>query len=370
MNLRIRGLLGFVLPLILVGCYGDWGTCRTDCQAGYHRNVFCDCDKNPPPGAGGGLTPPPPQGYLGRDFVWAATPHCSSNTIVYLFNTTNSGITAKYSYRNSSGNRVFNTMFVPSGFRGYDGAQQNHTVLGYNMVDDEECTLIGYQLEGPLAATNFRESESEALKSLQIRSDLAVEQARKELALSAPHEQILVAQAASTEIVKKSITPLNCSKECNPSPTINCLKSTPADQAKVKDLQESLLSKASGNISMSSIRNAFGSPPKGCEREDIEVTKSGLLNNGRSCSFPIYFSFHDAKPSVVVKYPETVSANKIEKDTLSKLEFVAPAEMPIITFRATDVNEVWGGVVIQASADDSGVYYQTAGGCIDMEVKK
>nr|WP_144827233.1 hypothetical protein [Cupriavidus gilardii] len=238
------------------------------------------------------------------------------------------------------------------------------------MVDDAECTLIGYQLEGILNATisSFSASKEIAIRDVEARSKVEIPIARRALGLP------LLATMKNTDsdsvVTQKEGAILDCSAECHPSPTINCLKGTPADQAKLKELQATILANESiASLSFSRITRIFGAPPKGCERDDIKSNGPVLHNNGNACTFPIYFSERDEWPSVVIRYPETLSANRSEKETLARLEFIAPAEMPTITFRATDINDVWGGVVIQTSADDKGVYYQTLGGCIAMEVR-
>jgi hypothetical protein len=365
-----------LICLVVGGCYGPLHTCRTDCQSGYERNIFCECEKIVPPGQGSPWHPP--QGPVaGRDFIWRSSQNCTSNTIVFLTNNFGTDVLAIYSYRNSN-TRVRNKITVKPYTRSYEDAVKNGSVLGYNYLDNKECTLVDYQLESSSAAFSEQYPEEEsALKSLLERSRIETSQTLRNLQSRnlttkvdpavAPNNPV----SAEPYVVRRKVKILNCPQECNEggTPTIWCIKGTPPDQSKVRAIQQQLMQPLSENIiGIGQIQKLVGQPNE-CNRQDIKATPNMLLNNGEACVFPFYFNSTDTVPSIVVHYPTTVSANRVDKQNLSVIEFKAPAETPTLQFRNKDINEIWGGRIIQIAADAKGVYYQTTGGCIALEIK-
>ncbi|MFP3588570.1 hypothetical protein SCB29_33800 [Paraburkholderia sp. SIMBA_055] len=372
----------------LSGClgYGDWGTCRTPCQKGYHRNVTCDCDKD------SSLTPDSPWNkrlppVAGRDFKWAEN-NCSMNNIVWLYNVSGGDVWAKYSWRKNNGTdeRNFDTRFVKKGFRGYEDAVKNGTVLGYNYLNNKECTPVDYRLELSEAA-QVQDLEKHlgqvAEDALQRNSRLTQILVSKRFADSPTtidrslSSHALVARDAvrdrETSTVRiTEVKRLNCPVECNggPTPSLHCLKGTPADQAGIKKMRDSLQEPIQGDaIKSSDIQRIFGKTSNNCRREEIKIHGKALINNGGICAYPFYFNDNDKVPSVVLHVPQTLSATRLAKADLSAIEFPAVAEMPVLVFRDADINDVWGGSVVAISVDGNGIYYQTTGGCIALDIK-
>lgn len=361
---------------LLSACYGygDLGTCSSPCQEkGYQRDAFCVCREKSTDTV---LLPPNDYAPVaGRDIYSAPTPHCFLNNIVYLYNVSNRDVIATYSYL-KNGTRERDTRRVPHGFRGYEDAKKRNTVLGYDMLDDQNCTAVDYQLERSMPALMTElEEQQHALQDILVKSKSDLLERLKNSDLLKPADSII--SPASRDLVApdhlvivKKVELLDCSKECNgPTPSLMCLKGTPPDQVQVKAIRDQLQKPlVSDKLLISDVQAVIGKAV-GCKREDVKLTATGALSNGEPCAYPFYFKEKDSEPSIVVHYPATVSANRVNQHNLSALEFKAPAETPVLYFRNKAINEDWGGKVVRISSDDNGVYYQTTGGCIALEIK-
>jgi hypothetical protein len=294
--------------------------------------------------------------------------------MVYLYNKFDVDVIATYSYRQGNA-RIRKNITVKQNTLSYDDAVKNNSVLGYNMLDNNECTLVDYQLESSSRA--FSEQKDLAVKSLIERNKAEAAITIRNLQSKALANrtggslQEQEKSMAEPTVVQTKVNILNCSQECNGegSPTLRCLKGTPPDQTTVRSIQQKLLEPLSDRtIGITDIQKLVGQPNE-CSRQDIKATPTTLLSNGDACAYPFYFNSSDKSPSIVIHYPTTVSANRVDQYNLSAIEFKAPAETPILSFRDRDINEVWGGRIIQIAADAKGVYYQTTGGCVALEVK-
>lgn len=364
------------------GCHGSLGTCRTACQPGYHRNVTCDCDKD---STGPGVGPPIYGPAANRDFKWESTSFCSMNNIVYLYNISNADVWATYSYRDRSGNRHTDQRFVPHVFRGYDDAVKYKTVLGYQYYNEANCPTADFQLIRSSVTKNVAvfDFEKDAMAQLSAKSELEsrikFNAINSSLASEKGTSKILKPtyndKGGSNELLpvtKKNVGNLDCPKECNTgSPSINCLKGTPPDQAQIVRIHDSLMKPISGKeVEVSDIERIVGGSAVNCMRDNLKLTATGGLNSGESCAYPFFLNPNEALPSIVLHVPTTVSANRAKKNNLSIMDFDAIGEAPYLAFRAKRINDFWGGRVLNITTDADGVYYQTGGGCIALEITK
>lgn len=331
------------ISLLLTGCYGPLGTCRTQCKAPEVRDAFCGCYKPTPPNSGGGNgnnPAPPSYGAPYLNFTWADSPSCGTlNRAYYVFNPTPNNIEVWVSNKERSGARTGgwipaskNTVtFESASFIGLEGLEPDCFDQDFQMGTwrDTKTKIDGY-------AKYLAEVNGVSVESLQ--------------------------QVNNYRLFQRKTVALDCKQLCStnpPSPA--CLSLSPGDAAIADKARDAVYTGAkNGNIDWNvALSPIIGNSPE-CKRSETVKINDRIISQGEACAYPFLAKATDTKPSVVVHIPYRMSASVANAGLNGDVSSRSISEAPYVAFKNRTVTDEYGGYVQSVTADDKSIYYQTS----------
>lgn len=373
----------------LVGCNGDAPllTCRSPCASSdEYRDLFCVCQKKGPPshvaGTPGGTTPTPGTPYL--DFAWEEAYGCHLNRRYYLLNSDSKPLLVKVSRKiENSLDRTESEYSVPErAMRREDGVDLGFEEKGANCFD-QDFTITTWRSGEAASGKAYALAKLEESKPLLLAEHHAQIESLQTVRLASTGKKVVAVPLASfTNVTLHSdatvsqnfsaVKTIDCAQACDSNDGALCpLRGFPPDQEKLIATRDRLRQTPSGvGYKAADIYSIFGLSKQSCERSDIPRVGEKVFNNGKYCSLPVHFRNTDAAAKAALHLPTSIKGERITRGSLSSgVAFGSGTGQPILLFSDADLQNDFGGTVLEATASDKGVYYQTSGGCIFLGVK-
>jgi hypothetical protein len=382
---RCRKLL---FLLTLVGCNGDAPilTCQKPCaSSNEYRDLFCVCQKKDPPSGTGwhpGPTITPGVPYL--DFAWEEQYGCHLNRRYYLLNSDSKELLVKVSRKiaNSWNRTVSEYRVAARATRREDGVDLGFEELGSECFD-QDFTITTWRSTTTASGEAYAYSKlNESIPELVAEHHAQIESLQTVRLASIGKRTATVPLASFSNVTLhrepalsqsfSAIKSIDCAAACNANDGALCpLRGFPPDQEKLAATRDRLRQSPSGvEYRAADIYSIFGLSKQSCERSDIPKIATKIMNNGKYCALPVHLRETDNAAKAALHLPTSIKGDRITRGVLSSgVAFGAGTGQPLLLFNDADLQNDFGGAVLEATASDKGVYYQTSGGCIFLGVK-
>ena len=387
---KIIQILGSILLAgMLSGCgsYGPFFNCKTDCQdQSEYRDLFCVCQKK----ASSTIPGKPPVGGPYLSYRAYNDGNCIFQSERFIFNPLSQAVDVKIGYQVEDGTLLGRTEYAWHTVRPFATDYSTSYKLGFAYVGTK-CFDVDYFISNwtihkagtldlvaaKISLKDVNENSSyEALVSAldPISTAFFVDSQTKLtniISSLAPQFETVKQLSAELPQIKRSVRVVSkrqCSILCQQGDPA-CLRNRP-DVTKVIALRDKVLA-VSGETLLKSqdLISIFGLSNDPCNRQDIQVNGLGIVRNvGEICSYPLVLANSDTTPLAAMGVGQNIEGIALKSTSDTQIVFNKYYAMPHLTFVSSVLNQEYGGRILSISADQRGVYFNTADGCVSMEI--